>query len=374
MTLDELKDQDLKAYIASDSEGGEEDEEEEEELEQDRPFAPRLVEQLKTSSSAAKVKRDGKSGSKATTKDRTAALRNLLLAGDDDLGDLWGKAGRSSATQTKNGEDPAGDMEITFKPGLSLSAPTGQNGEDENMTTLEKYQLRMREKKARKKELVEIKRAEEKASTKAERDAAKAARAGQPRQALPVQDDFFGESEDGSDGDGEGEDLAPRKETAVVAPADEDGDGDSKPDAGVHADLDGEHEAHFSMRDILKAEKGQGKKRRRVKKGKNAELRAAEREEMLGPQGWKIDVKDNRFKALHEEAEFAIDPSNPQSVSFLVKPEAIREMWTDTDSWQVPKDSGDEGYAGGEEPSEGSERTRTRRTTQDRRSNRERHT
>jgi hypothetical protein len=73
---------------------------------------------------------------------------------------------------------------------------------------------------------------------------------------------------------------------------------------------------HFSMKDILKAEKEKGKKkRRRNKKGGKHE---AEREVELGPDGWKLDVKDDRFKVLHEEPEFAIDPSNPAYVPFLI--------------------------------------------------------
>jgi hypothetical protein len=70
---------------------------------------------------------------------------------------------------------------------------------------------------------------------------------------------------------------------------------------------------HFSMKDILKVEKESGKKKRkRTKKNKRPE--GMEREVELGKEGWKIDTKDPRFKALHEEGDFAIDPSNPQYV------------------------------------------------------------
>lgn len=64
-----------------------------------------------------------------------------------------------------------------------------------------------------------------------------------------------------------------------------------------------EPDSNFSMKDIIKAEKEAGKKRRRRKSKKGEQERDVE----LGPNDWKIDVKDDRFKALHEEPEFAID-------------------------------------------------------------------
>jgi hypothetical protein len=62
------------------------------------------------------------------------------------------------------------------------------------------------------------------------------------------------------------------------------------------------------MQDIIKAEKDAGKKKRK----RNKKSKGVEREVELGDEGFDINVKDDRFKALHEEPAFAIDPSNPQ--------------------------------------------------------------
>ena len=65
---------------------------------------------------------------------------------------------------------------------------------------------------------------------------------------------------------------------------------------------------HFDMKAIVKAEKLKGRKRNR--KGKKG---LGDKEDEL-QEGFQIDVKDDRFKALHEDPTFAIDPSNPRYV------------------------------------------------------------
>ena len=62
------------------------------------------------------------------------------------------------------------------------------------------------------------------------------------------------------------------------------------------------------MKAALKAEKTKGKKRK-GKKGKKGE---DDDQELELQEDFSIDVKDERFKALHEDHTFAIDPSNPQ--------------------------------------------------------------
>lgn len=106
-----------------------------------------------------------KKDKKKKMKERKEKLRNLLLAGGDDedgVTDVWGKAGtawanelediksaalkdkdNSASKKAKKGED----LEITFRPGLSVAKG---NDDEENMTSLERYQLRMKEKKQRK--------------------------------------------------------------------------------------------------------------------------------------------------------------------------------------------------------------------------------
>ena len=260
LTREQLEEDDMAAYIASsgsDDERTASDGEGEQDLQGNGPVA----------------------GSSKESTSRKEALRGLLLNGDDEFGDVWGKAGRSNYRDLDvDGSDPSrknGEMEITFNPGLSDAAG---GKADEQLTTLERYQMRVKEKKARKKEKIELRRA-----TKSGND---------DDGSQDRKDDFFG--------DDESDDLPP---AAAEGPGEMEEE-DLVVGGGHHVD-------HFSMKDILKAEKGEskGKKRKRSKKkGKDG----SEREIELGKEGWKIDTKDDRFKALHEEPDFAIDPSNPR--------------------------------------------------------------
>jgi hypothetical protein len=63
---------------------------------------------------------------------------------------------------------------------------------------------------------------------------------------------------------------------------------------------------HFEMSAVLKAEKKTGKKGKRGRKEKHKPNDQDTQED------FRIDVADERFKALHENHAFAIDPSNPQ--------------------------------------------------------------
>ena len=70
------------------------------------------------------------------------------------------------------------------------------------------------------------------------------------------------------------------------------------------------------MKEVLRAEKlakSKGKGKRKGKKGKDEEVEG----EAEDGRGFTMNVMDDRFAALHEEPEFAIDPSNPQCVLLL---------------------------------------------------------
>lgn len=297
LTREEIEEQDFKDYIASSGDDTDDD-------------FPEVD---------SKIINGNKKSKKQLMKERTAKLRNLLLAGDDEQdGDIWGKAGKTLDKEVGGGKGKKGkvedDMEITFRPGLDASKITDKV-EEENMTSLEKYQLRMKEKKARKKEKMELKRA---GKEDEERDKSKAEK-----------DEFFG----GESSDDDNETGTKAKPTAKSKPV---SNGKSvvseksnqpkpiakaptiapvPPPTALNPELESSSN-HFSMRDILASEKAQGSKRKRKRPGqsrKEAEAEAAgrSREIELGPGDWKIDTKDERFKALHEEPEFAIDPSNP---------------------------------------------------------------
>jgi hypothetical protein len=293
LTREEIEEQDFRNLVAgSDSESEEEAASDESDVE--------------VEAGDAKAKEKAK---KAKAKERKAALRALLLKGDDDedegAGDIWGKAGRYADVDkadrdgTAAGDnDKHGGMEITFKSALA----DGGLAEDDNLTSLERYQMRQKEKKARKKEKLELKRAERGDDESV--GAASGAGAGKTQRAAA--DDFFGDSDAESAGDDE----------HVADGSDEDHDDvEDSENRGISG------KQHFSMKDIVNQEKTEGKSQssrrkraaQRKREAKNEELGRV-REKELGESDWKMDVKDPRFKALHEEAEFAIDPSNPAYV------------------------------------------------------------
>lgn len=221
---------------------------------------------------------------KQKMKERKEKLRALLLGGDDDeTGDIWGKAGSAwqdeladikedKTSKGKKGKKAADDdVEITFRPGLSVAKAA--EPETDDMTTLEKYQRRMKEKKAKKKEELELKRAEKEGrdGKKPERKAA---------------DDFFGDEDSGDDEPAATKARSPDPEDLGLV------------DDPTH---------HFSLKDHLAAEKDAGKKKSRKRNKKTAA-----REVELGPEGFTVDVADPRFAAMYDTASFALDPTHPK--------------------------------------------------------------
>ena len=71
------------------------------------------------------------------------------------------------------------------------------------------------------------------------------------------------------------------------------------------SDDEGESRQHFSLPSILRSEKSSKKKRKR-KHPKEEE------EEPQTVDNFKVNVDDNRFKALYESHHYAPDPSAPQ--------------------------------------------------------------
>ncbi|KAG1811216.1 uncharacterized protein BJ212DRAFT_561391 [Suillus subaureus] len=188
-------------------------------------------------------------------------LRTLLLAGDDDeLPEGWGR------------DDDAGkhddvDMEITFTPGLT------ETKDPQDETTMEAYQRKMREKRKKRKEEVKVK-----ATTVTNNEDR-----GQPGK-NSFDDDFF-EGVSGSEGESEAENASgSAKRVSRIWDVD-------KPVPRQEMKLD------------VKAEK-KGKRKRSKKK-------AIDDDDDEVQDDFIIDVKDVRFKAIHEDYQFALDPSNP---------------------------------------------------------------
>ena len=196
----------------------------------------------------------------------------------------WGKVDHRAG----GGDDEDDvDMEITFTPGL-----TDKKAGDE--TTLEKYQRKLKEKRKKRKE-----------ETK---EAAKEKEVQQKKKPKQPLDDFFdADSESGEDVE-EDRNKGKKGKKVKVKGGDEPRTAATAEELALLVASDNPNGAakHFDMSAVLKAEKKSAKKGKRGRKEKHG----------LGDQDtqedFRIDVADERFKSLHEDHAFAIDPSNPQ--------------------------------------------------------------
>lgn len=259
------------------------------------------------------------SDSESDNEESRTRLRQLLL-GNLDERDEAEAFGNDSDDDDEGGK--AGGMEITFTPGLTEggAAAGGGDDDDENITTLEAYKRKMREKRRVKKEEREKRLAEDGPSSGDE--AGKPKKKDTKKTGKVAKDDFFAAAD--SSGDeldanvvqvkpkkgGKGKQApteAEAKETAMLdlltLP--------SSTTTAAEEALGIDQTKHFSMNDIIKEEKGAGKKRRRAPHGKKAGA-DREKEVELGDKNFEIDVTDERFsKKLLDDHRFAIDPSNP---------------------------------------------------------------
>ncbi|KIJ11829.1 hypothetical protein PAXINDRAFT_137574 [Paxillus involutus ATCC 200175] len=301
LTKKEIEEADFRAYVASSSSEGESENENE------------------------NTKRTGEHGKKNATKDKKAAerdkLRALLLGGnDDDLPEGWGedpfdgKAGKlkrkegSGKNRGEDEEEESGvDMEITFMPGLSEA----KNPDDEN--TLERYQRKMKEKRKKRKE--EAQRGVGAENSEDDREDGKR---GKKSAGSALNDEFFGvESDSDRERDASlnqsGKKSKKPKKPRDSSPAPTLRQPSTKAELALLAASDNPRgeSAHFDMKAVLKAEKQSKSKRSRHKSKKRATDGDADDGPNETQNDFVIDVKDDRFTAIHEDHQFAIDPSNP---------------------------------------------------------------
>ena len=237
LTLKEIEENDFHAYVASSSDSSSEDETE--------------------------------SIQKIANRDKLRAI--LLSGGGNDLPEGWA----GSKTGDIDTDDGRVDMEVTFRPALS-------GGNDEDETTIGKYQRKMREKRKKRKQELKDKSKEK-----------------------PPADDFFAQS-----GGEENSDESPRAERR--SSRGDQGNKARKPSTKEELSLLAAPDEldsgpkHFDMVAIIKAEKNELKKRMKRSKKTGGD------DENELQDNFTINVKDERFRALHEDHVFAIDPSNPQ--------------------------------------------------------------
>ncbi|KAI0437435.1 hypothetical protein F4803DRAFT_538953 [Xylaria telfairii] len=260
----ELEENDFRAYLASDSE--EEDD-----------AGVEVVEAEEVIDDAPKL-------SKKELKARK--LREALGLGAEPMA----KSSRNIG--------PVGDMQVTFTPALMGEEKKKEPQAEE--TTVEKYMRKERERKARKKEMVVSKRNGGEAEGGEEPT--------EPEEDLGFDDPFFTNDEPVKPSkSAERKEERRRRREEKEATATENAAQKAQLEKIMADDSKNqvEHLDHFNMDEIIKAEKKKSKKGK--KKGKN------QVEDYGGLQeGFEMDVNDDRFKAVFESHEFAIDPSNPK--------------------------------------------------------------
>ncbi|KAF2103120.1 hypothetical protein NA57DRAFT_72103 [Rhizodiscina lignyota] len=297
-------DDDLAAYIASDSsDEGSEGEEEQEEVDATAAanrFGIRITNEELNNAEKPKSK-----------KDKAAALRAMLgLAGDAP----------SKPSRPKEDDKPVGNLQITFSAGLS-AGPARESvfvNEPEE-TTMEKYIRKEKERKARRKEKSKASKPEAQGDTAIE-------------EALEVDENNEVPGEEAADEDDPFNDpffedpvIANRNAAKKAKKAEKERlkrerEAEEKANSKQRAELEllmadddardgtGKGVQHFDMNEIAKAEKDKKKKKKQKKAA------ALDEDVGKGEDGdrFQMQVDDPRFVRLFESHEFAIDPNDPR--------------------------------------------------------------
>lgn len=229
--------------------------------------------------------------------DKAASLRAALGL---DAANKSSKPKSKFSKKERDTKKPDTEMEVTFTSGFSANGAKGsvfENDPEEN--TLEKYQRKIRERKQKRKERAKaIKEGRNPDEEPAEEDTAPADAAGDD----PWNDPFFAsdpEEEKALEIKANREKRAKKREEREKA---------EKASAEERANLEllmvDEKDSkmqHFDMNDIMKAEKAK-------KKGKNKKKAAME----APADNFEMNTNDPRFSKLFESHDFAIDPTNPR--------------------------------------------------------------
>lgn len=241
------------------------------------------------------------------------------MKGDDDAGAMFGKSkskafedGRKSRAKAE-GENR--EMQITFMPGLSEAAERKRNGltlEVREESTKDKYLRKQREKK-------------EKRRQKGEEVDEDVERGGNDK--IGFDDPFFASDNDDVDFEealaAEQEGRGQREKTAKKSkamPPKKAAQFQQEVESGEEMNLfsdddeDGNKAGHFSIKDILKAEKEESGKKSRWAKKKEKKNKTHQSKEKEIQKDFAIDVQDERFQGVFNDHRFSLDPSHPSFI------------------------------------------------------------
>lgn len=223
---------------------------------------------------------------------------------------------------SKKTKGPVGDMEVTFTAGLSSKSSTGvfENEPPLDETTAERYIRLEKERKARRKEKAKAKREgrDPDAEPQPDQDQDPENAGGNPD--LGFDDPFFATDEAGKEKASKSirkeERLKKREAKAAAAAASATQRAElellMQEDNGLGLEAGGANLDHFDIKEIARAEKLK-KKGKKHRKDKDMEVEGGKRGGLQ--QGFEMDVGDERFSKLFQSHEFAIDPTNPKFVA-----------------------------------------------------------
>lgn len=290
----EIDENDLKAYLGSDTSDDEEEE---------GPAVVQVVDTTTTTVNPSAQPPSKPLSKKDLDRQRTRQLLGLSL-----------NPTKTQKTPSTKSSAPVGDLQITFSAGLSSSAsknppPPGTSSvfENTNESTVQKYVRRERERKQKRKDRLKASRSGEEIDASTE--------AAVEEEDLGFDDPFF---EGGEPATKNNTSNAVRKEERKKKKVErEEAEVAEKAQRAelelLMTDADptvGNRARHFNIEEIEKAEKRKNKK---GKKGKGKKIEVGK--EVEGGDGFDVaEVQgDGRFAGLFAgDHEFAIDPNNPR--------------------------------------------------------------
>ena len=219
---------------------------------------------------------------------------------------------------------PVGGMKVTFTPGLSATekqASVFENVPEIEETTAEKYVRKERERKARRKEKAKAQRSD---VTQTHADSASAEGAGELQQdAQGFDDPFFTATPASAEAQAKKQKQkkklkqrqhAAEQEASTTAAATNDIaelERILQQQPNTTTNTSSASASHFSLSALEKAERAL--KKQKLKRGSRF-LSQSEKAalEAKAKDGFEMDLADERFTAVYERPEFALDPSHPR--------------------------------------------------------------
>ena len=271
-----------------------------------------------------------KKGKSKAAEDDAVDYAALLASDSDDDAERRGRVRAAfglSAEMDDNesGSEAADDdgMQITFTPALAgdIGSDAEAAGQDDE-TSLQTYERKERDRRERKK----AQRKAEKRKQTNGRLVIDDADDSDPDEAYDANRMFEDVQGAGSDADSDAADAffdadepvaTDRKATKAAKQAEKQQADDEAARLSLLVrdddDGSGDEGRHFDMHAILRAEKISGKPKKALKKGKDRRKHEEAKVYLDKEQDrFEVDTKDERFSKLHEDHEFALDPSNPK--------------------------------------------------------------